>query len=274
MKYIPIQCQSALHKIKKGTPYQYDVNIYRGCEHGCLYCYAMYSHDYLNDSSFYQNIYYKENIVEVLEREISSPKWKKDIIHFGGVSDSYQPCEKDLRLMREILKLMIKYQNPINISTKSTLILRDLDLIQELSQITYVNITCTITTADETIQKKIEPSASSSVERMKTLYILKQKTNAKVGILLMPIIPYITDSFENLEAIYKLAHQIHLDYIVTGTMYLKGKTKPYFLNSIRKYDERVYQKIKRLYINGSCDKEYKKTIYNKINDLKKKYDFI
>lgn len=78
-----------MHKIKNGTPYQYDMNIYRGCEHGCLYCYVMYLYDYLNDSSFYQNIYYKENIVEVLEREISSPKRKKDIIHFGGVSDSY-----------------------------------------------------------------------------------------------------------------------------------------------------------------------------------------
>ena len=120
--------------------YQHDVNIYRGCEHGCLYCYALYSHDYLEDEKFYDHIYYKENIVEILEKEISKKSWQKKIINFGSVSDSYQPCEKKLELMRDVLKLMIKYQNPVNISTKSTLILRDLDLINELSKVAMVNI--------------------------------------------------------------------------------------------------------------------------------------
>jgi len=271
MQYIPIQCKSAIRKIKKGTPYQYDVNIYRGCEHGCLYCYALYSHEYLKDHQFYDHIYYKENIIDILEKEISSPNWKKEIINFGSVSDSYQPCEKELKLMREILKLMIKYQNPINISTKSKLILRDIDLIAELSQVAKVNITCTITSADETIQKIIEPNATSSIERMKVLQILKQKTQATVGILMMPIIPYITDSYENMEAIYKLAYEIGLDYIVPGTMYLRGKTKPYFLNCIKVYDQDVYYKMKKQYIKGSCNKEYKQTIYQKLNQIRKQY---
>ena len=71
MEYIPIQCKSAIRKVHGGMPYQHDVNIYRGCEHGCLYCYALYSHDYLEDEKFYDHIYYKENIVEILEKEIS-----------------------------------------------------------------------------------------------------------------------------------------------------------------------------------------------------------
>lgn len=272
MEYIPIECKSAIRKVRGGMPYQHDVNIYRGCEHGCLYCYALYSHDYLEDNQFYNHIYYKENIIEVLEKEITKPSWKKQIVNFGSVSDSYQPCEKDLKLMREVLKLFIKYQNPINISTKSTLILRDLDLINELSQITFVNITCTVTCADETIQKIIEPHAATSLERMKVLQIIKQKTNASVGILMMPIIPYITDSYENMEAIYKLAHQIHLDYVVPGTMYLRGKTKPYFLNSIRQYDENLYWKLKGLYPKGSCLKEYKIEIFNRLNQIRKTYN--
>jgi len=271
MEYIPIQCQSALRKIKRGTPYQYDVNIYRGCEHGCLYCYALYSHDYLNDSQFYHHIYYKENIIEVLEKEISSPHWKKEMINFGSVSDSYQPCEKDFKLMREVLKLMIKYQNPIIISTKSKLILRDIDLIEELSKVAEVQIVCTITCADAHIQSIIEPHASSSLERMKVLQILKQKTHAKVGILMMPIIPYITDSYENIEAIYQLAYQIGLDYIVPGTLYLRGKTKPYFLDKIKEYDYPLYQKIKKLYSKGHCDKEYKKLIFQRLQQIQKKY---
>ncbi|MFR1171281.1 MAG: radical SAM protein, partial [Coprobacillus cateniformis] len=252
MEYIPIQCKSAIRKVRGGMPYQHDVNIYRGCEHGCLYCYALYSHDYLDDEKFYDHIYYKENIVEILEKEISKPSWQKNIINFGSVSDSYQPCEKELGLMREVLKLMIRYQNPVNISTKSTLILRDIDLLAELSKVAAVNLTCTVTCADESIQQVIEPRAATSLERMKVLQILKQKTNASVGILMMPIIPYITDSYENIEAIYKLAQQIDLDYIVPGTLYLRGKTKPYFLNSIRQYDENLYWKLKHLYPKGSC----------------------
>lgn len=272
MEYIPIQCKSAIRKVKGGMPYQHDVNIYRGCEHGCLYCYALYSHDYLEDKQFYDHIYYKENIIEVLEKEISKPSWKKQIINFGSVSDSYQPCEKEFQFMRDVLKLFIKYQNPINISTKSTLILRDLDLLNELSQVAFVNITCTVTCADEAIQKIIEPRAATSLERMKVLQIIKQKTNASVGILMMPIIPYITDSYENMEAIYKLAKQIQLDYVVPGTMYLRGKTKPYFLNSIRQYDENLYWKLKQLYPKGSCLKEYKVEIFQRLNKIRKIYD--
>lgn len=272
MEYIPIQCKSAIRKVRGGMPYQHDVNIYRGCEHGCLYCYALYSHDYLDDEKFYDHIYYKENIVEVLEKEISKPSWQKNIINFGSVSDSYQPCEKELELMRDVLKLMIRYQNPVNISTKSTLILRDIDLLAELSKVADVNLTCTVTCADESIQRIIEPRAATSLERMKVLQILKQKTNASVGILMMPIIPYITDSYENIEAIYKLAQQIDLDYIVPGTLYLRGKTKPYFLNSIRQYDENLYWKLKHLYPKGSCLKDYKKEIYQSLNQIRKKYD--
>lgn len=271
MEYIPIQCKSAIRKVNGKFPYQYDVNIYRGCEHGCLYCYALYSHQYLDDSRFYEHIYYKENIVDILEKEISSPKWKKEIINFGSVSDSYQPCEKELAIMREILKLMIRYQNPINISTKSKLILRDVDLIEELSQVAYVNITCSITCADETVQKFLEPNASTSIERMKTLQILKQKTHAHVGILMMPIIPYLSDSYENIKAIYELADKIHLDYVVPGILYLRGQTKGYFLKQIQNNDPLLYEKIRALYPKGSCLKEYKKIIYKKVNDVRCMY---
>lgn len=271
MKYIPIQCHSVIRRVRNGFPYQYDMNIYRGCEHGCLYCYALYSHDYLDDNRFYEHIYYKENVIDVLEKELSSGKIN-GIINIGSVCDSYQPCEKELGLMREILKVMIKHKQSIHISTKSKLILRDIDLLNELSKITYVNITSSITLVDQRKQKLIEPNASTSLERMKTLKIIKEKTNASVGVLLMPIIPYIGDSYENLEAIYKIAKSIPLDYIYPGTLYLRGKTKKYFLKSIKDIDDNVYHKIQNLYNDGKCSLSYKKDIYKKINELNKKYN--
>ncbi len=271
MKYIEINNVVALNKLKRKIPYGWDLNIYRGCEHGCKYCYAIYSHDYLNDGNFFDNVYYKKNILESLEKELSSPDWKREIVNIGGVTDSYQPIEKELKIMPEILKLMIKYKTPIIISTKSDLVLRDIELIDELSKITYVNIAFTITTMDEKVREKLEPNASPSIKRFDALKKIK-KTNASLGVHLMPIIPYLTDSYENLDEIYKISSEIKVDYVLPGTLYLLGKTKPYFFNFILYYDIEVYNKLKHLYIKGSADKEYKDNLYIKINELKAKYN--
>lgn len=270
-KYIPIDNKGALNKLKRKIPYGWDLNIYRGCEHGCKYCYAIHSHDYLNDGNFFDAIYYKKNILECLEQELSSPTWRREVVNIGGVTDSYQPIEKELKLMPEILKLMIKYKTPIIISTKSDLVLRDIDLIDELSKITYVNIAFTITTMDEELRKVLEPNSSPSIKRFEALRKLRE-TNASLGVHLMPIIPYLTDSYDNLEEIYRLASEVKVDYLLPGTMYLRGKTKPYFLDFVKNYDEEIYNKIKDLYNKGSAGVEYKDGLYKKINELKAKYN--
>jgi len=117
-----------MNKLKRKLPYEWDLNIYKGCEHGCKYCYAMYTHNHLN-GMFDQDIYIKTNVVDVLEKELRKPSWDRSIINIGGVTDSYQPCERDQQIMPEILKLLIKYKTPCIISTKSDLVLRDYDLI-------------------------------------------------------------------------------------------------------------------------------------------------
>lgn len=95
-------------------PCAWDLNIYRGCEHGCRYCYALYSHDYLNDSDrrFFDRVYYKSNIAQVLEKELSAKSWKHEAVNIGGVTDSYQPLEEQLQIMPEILKVLIKHKTP------------------------------------------------------------------------------------------------------------------------------------------------------------------
>lgn len=271
MNYIEIENKSALNKLKRKIPYGWDLNIYRGCEHGCKYCYAIYSHDYLKDDNFFDNVYYKKNILTELEKELSSPSWKREIVNIGGVTDSYQPIEARLKMMPEILKLMIKYKTPVIISTKSDLVLRDIELIKELSDITYVNIACTVTTMDEGVRKVIEPNGSDSSDRFKALKAFRDGTNASVGVHIMPIIPYLTDNYENLDKIYSMAADVRAHYVLPGTLYLKGKTKPYFLNAIKKYDIDIYNNINRLYIKGSAGAEYKDGLYEMVNEIKAKY---
>lgn len=266
----PLPCSTALHKLKRKIPYGWDLNLYRGCAHACIYCYAQHTHGYLEDDDF-TSIYAKTNIVEVLERELASPSWNREIINIGGVTDSYQPAEAELKLMPEILKLLIKYKTPAIISTKSDLILRDYDLIARLAEITYINIASTITTMDEEVRAKIEPGAASSAARFAMLGEFR-KTNASVGLHTMPIIPYLTDSRENMEALCREATRARVHYMLPGVLYLRGKIRNFFFDQTAKHFPPQYPLIRELYKKGGADPAYKDRLYNTIvNPLRETY---
>ena len=267
-----ITCSVALNPIKnKAYPYSWDLNIYRGCQHNCEYCYALYSHKYLNSDNFFDDIYVKKNIAEQLEKKLSSRYWKKSVINIGGVTDSYQPIEKQQKIMRDILQIMIKYENPITICTKSNLILRDLDLIKKLSNLTHVSIALSLITTNEKLKNIIEPFSPSLKNRIETLKILKQN-KINTGILLMPILPFLTDNENNLELIFKIIKDYKLDYIIPGTLNLKGQTKTHFLNFLKNEFPKIYPKYLNLYKTSTLPKEYKIKVYKIINNLKQKYN--
>lgn len=271
MGYIEISCETAMNHLKRRIPYSWDLNIYRGCEHGCKYCYAMYSHDYLGTEDYFDNIFVKTNIVEQLEKELSNPKWKREIVNIGGVTDSYQAAEEHYKLMPDILRLLIKYKTPAIISTKSDLILRDYDLIDELSRTTYINVAATNTTMDEKVRKLIEPSGVESSRRFEMLKTFR-KTNASVGLHVMPIIPYLTDSFENFDLLFSRAKDSNVHYVLPGTLYLRGKTRSVFFNFINKEVPHLYNDLATLYKTGGADKEYKNDLYKMVNELRDKYE--
>jgi len=268
--YKEITCTVALNKLKRKIPYGWDLNIYRGCSHGCKYCFAMYSHKYLDDTDYFEYIYVKTNVVECLEKELRSRSWKREIVNIGGVTDSYQPAEAGYKFMPEILKLLIKYKTPAIISTKSDLILRDFDLIDRLSRITYINVAATITAMDENVRKQIEPNGCESLKRFEVLKEFR-KTNASVGVHVMPIIPFITDTPENIEAICANAKEADAHYILPGVLYLRGNTRKYFFDFIEKSFPDVYERLKVLYKTGGVGKEYKDELYKMLNPLRARY---
>lgn len=269
MKYQHITCKGALHTIKRSQkPFHLDLNIYRGCEHKCPYCYAIYSHKYMDSDEYFDEVFIKDNIAEILDKELSK-KTKKEVINIGGVCDSYQPIEQETKLMRKVLKVLIKHKNPIIISTKSDLILRDIDLIKQLSEVTAVNIAATITCMDEKIRKNIEPKAIPSQQRFAMLKRIKEETNAIVGVHIMPIIPYLSDTRENLEAIYRNAEAIHADYVLPGILYLRGKTREHFFKMIDEYYPHLKTKLQNLYAHDR--RIYKQSLYRMINELKVTY---
>lgn len=275
-KYKEIQCKIPLNHLtgRKGRylPYDWDLNIYRGCAHQCKYCYAMYSHKYLDDEDFFKSIYIKTNICEKLEEKLSSKNWKREIINIGGITDSYQPIEKDRKTMREILSLLIKYKTPAIICTKSDIILRDMDLIEKLSHEALACICSTITTMNEDVRKKVEPGSSPSLNRFKVLEEAK-KVGASTGLHTMPIIPYLTDDKENIEELFSRGKDVNIDYLLTGAMYLRGQTKPEFLNFIYYNYPFLFEEYRKLFDNKNKEYrcEYKNRLYSYVNPLKKKY---
>ncbi|KZX14818.1 radical SAM superfamily protein [Methanobrevibacter cuticularis] len=266
-----ITCKSACNKIKRSMPYKWDLNIYRGCEHSCIYCYALYSHKYLESNEFFSDIHVKTNIVEEFEKQLSRPSWKGELINIGGVTDSYQSIEEEYELMPKILQILIKYKNPAIISTKSDLPLRDIDLINELSEITYINIASSITSFDEDIRSAIEPNAISSQKRIAMIKKIRKETNASTGLHFMPIIPHVTDSYENIDSIFKNAKIANVHYVLPSVLNLFGKTRPYFYKSIKKDFPDSYDSVKSSYINGRVHKQYSRDLYKIINTIESKY---
>ncbi len=266
-----ITVKKALNKLHSNfLPYKYDLNIYRGCSHRCQYCYALYSHRYLENNDFFGKIYVKKNIVEVLEKELSSKNWRQEWINLGGVTDSYQAIERQYKLMPKILELMIKYKNPITISTKSDLILRDMDLLEKLAKVTTVNVAVTITTWDEELQQKLEPGAISSQKRMEIFRQLKNK-GVNLGLHLMPIVPYLTDTLENLENILREAGNIKVDYVIAGLLNLRSETRKNFLKFIQENFPELADKYFREYKGAYWEKEKRQETYRKVFALMKKY---
>ena len=272
-QHITVRCKTAANRVRGRFPYRWDLNIYRGCEHGCRYCFALYTHKYMenrNAGCFFSTIYKKDNIAEQLERQLASPLWKGEIINLGGVTDNYQPWEEENGLMIEVLEVLIKYRNPCIISTKSDLILRDYELIDRLSEMTYVNIASTITCVDEELARELEPGAASPARRFAMLKEFS-KTNASTGVHSMPLIPYLTDDTANLEGLYQGAVSCGAKYLLPGYLNLKGPTREAFFDYLFKCRQHLLEPINRLFTVNNAYKEYRIPKYREIRQIAEDY---
>lgn len=231
-----IPAAAILSKVKDGSMWfgtDYNLNLYRGCCHGCIYCDSRSSCYRIED---FDRVRVKKDALQILEKELRS-KRSSGVVGMGAMSDTYNPHEKQLQVTRGALSLLQRYGFGVSIETKSALIARDADLLAKIAEKSDVIVKITITTADDALTKRLEPHVSSSAERFAALRALCGK-GLFAGVLLSPLLPFINDTVENVRSIVGRAADCGAKYV---NMYMPGVT----LRDNQR--EHYYQKLDMLF---------------------------
>ena len=185
--YEEVHCKTALTRVQ-GMAFGWSLNPYRGCTHGCHYCFARSTHFYYDldaDDEFSSIIFVKTNIADVLRMELSSPRWQRPRVVIGTATDPYQPIEGKYRLTRAVLEAFLAFRTPVSIITKSSLVVRDVDLLAEIAQRLGCTVNFSITTLDRTLWRQLEPGTAPPLQRLRAMQRLAA-AGVHAGVLLAP----------------------------------------------------------------------------------------
>jgi len=226
-----IETKSILSKLRQKDTWfgiSYNMNLYRGCQHGCIYCDTRSECYGIKDIS---TISVKKNALDLLAKELHRKKKNRATIGTGSMNDPYMPIEKELQLTRKALQIIAKETFPVHVITKSNMVARDTDVLQDIAKI-YAAVSFTIMTADNSLSQIIEPHAPPTSERFKAMRLLADK-GIYTGVTLMPVLPFINDTTENITAIVKQAKESGAAYILPmfGLTLRKG-SREYFYNAL------------------------------------------
>ena len=228
-----IKAKTILSKVNNGQYWygvDYNMNLYRGCSHGCIYCDSRSNCYHIDNFDVPKG---KENALYILEKELI--KNKRGLVGIGSMSDTYNPLEKEFEQTRGALKLILKYGYGVSIDTKSDLILRDIDLLKEINKSNNVIVKFTITTPSDELSKIIEPNVCCSSKRFRAIKELSDN-GIYCGIMLNPLLPFITDKEEDIIELIRLAHESGAKFIHTYMgMTLRDNQRDYYL---KKLDEK------------------------------------
>ncbi|MEM9821688.1 MAG: PA0069 family radical SAM protein [Bacteroidota bacterium] len=196
-KFIDVHPKTIVNKVDSpDIPFNYSINPYQGCEHGCVYCYARNTHAYWGYSAgmeFEQKILVKKDAPALLDKKLRSKRWKPAPIMLSGNTDCYQPIEKKMEITRELLRILWKHRHPVGIITKNSLILRDLDYLRQLNKHNLVRVAISLTTLREDLRQLMEPRTTTVVGRLKTIKILADE-GIPVNVMMAPIIPGLNNN--------------------------------------------------------------------------------
>jgi DNA repair photolyase len=243
------EAKSILYRLNvPKLPFHWGANPYRGCQHDCWYCYARYTHEYLQLplGMFQHVVFAKVNAATVLRKELMRRSWKRELVNLGTVTDPYQPIERRYRITRQMMQVFMECDTPVVLSTKSHLVLDDLDLLTEFSRKLFLNIVFSLTSTDEKLKRMLEPSTATVKQRFKAAEQLA-KAGITVGVVMSPIFPALTDSRENMEKVVRMAADSGVSYFLADTLTLRSSARQYLLPYLEEHFPEVVPRYKALY---------------------------
>jgi DNA repair photolyase len=237
MEFLHVKARSIINTLPASSslPFRHTINAYRGCSHACTYCFARPTHDYLGldiDEGFERQVVVKINAVERLRAELDPRRWCGEPIAMGTNTDPYQRAEGKYHLTRGLVQELGRARNPFSILTKSTLVLRDADVLAEAAERTDVTVSFSVGTLDEEVWRATEPGTPPPWKRLEALAALKEK-GLRTGVLVAPVLPGLSDTAESLDAVVAAATEAGADSVSGGMLvYLKPGVREVFLGHL------------------------------------------
>lgn len=270
--YQEVTCRSALNRVK-GMPFEWTLNPYRGCTHACHYCFARRYHSQFeldSDDQFASVILVKTNFVSALTRELDHPSWQREQVALGTATDPYQPIEGHYRLTRGALGALARASTPVGIVTKGPMIVRDRDLLQELSARTKCAVYMSVPTVDESAWRTLEPGTAPPLQRLRAVRELTD-AGVNIGVLMAPIVPGFSSSRSKVERTIKTIADHGARFIGCNVMYLEAGTRDHFMTFLAREFPAMTPRFERLYTKKYPPESYRREIKAMVQVLQDRY---
>jgi DNA repair photolyase len=249
VRYAETHCRTALNEVHARFPFRWSLNPYTACAHRCAFCYARsYAKRAERPSgrAYGAVVRVKVNVAEVLEEELARRSWRGESIAIGTATDPYQPAEGRYRLTRACLERLIRFSNPFSVTTRGPMIVRDADLLAEASRRGQVSVAFSVPTLDRTIWQVTEPGTAPPAQRLRALSVLVE-AGVRAGVLLAPILPGLSDSFESLERVVAAAREAGAAFVWMEMLNLKPGCREHFLDVLAEHFPDQLPLYRRLY---------------------------
>ena len=271
--YQEIRCRSALNRCK-GMPFmKWTLNPYRGCTHGCHYCFARRYQSQLELNAgdhFASVIFVKINFVEVLRRELDKPSWTKETIGFGTATDPYQPIEGTYKISRGVLEALRDAASPVGIVTKGPMIVRDKDVLQDLSARTTCRVHISVPTVDEDAWEQLEPGVAHPMQRLRAVRELVD-AGIDCGVLMAPIVPGFSTQPAKIERTVKAIADSGATSVGAMVMHMQDGTRDHFMGLLAREYPHLVDQYQQLYAGKYVRKDYDQRVQEVVSLMRERY---
>ena len=271
-RYQEVRCRSALNPVK-GMPFDWTLNPYRGCTHGCHYCYARRYHTQFElgaDDEFASIIFVKTNLVDVLRRELRKPSWRGDYVAVGTATDCYQPIEGHYKLTRGALAALCEHRNPTGVVTKGPMVVRDKDILADLTAGAGCSVYISVPCIDEDVWRQLEPGTAPPLQRLRAVRELVD-AGVRTGVLMNPIVPGMSSRPALMEQTMKAIADHGARFVGCNVMFLEGGTRDHFMRWLDAERPELVTGYRKLYARKYASSSYRKDVHAVFNALRDKY---